>query len=98
VIYVWGMCGGIAMTLSRAIVQEASPSTHRARILSVFTLGMMGGMPIGAAIVGVLVEYMGVQNAVLVPGAGMLLIIAYLYLATSLYDIKRQPVTVTVVT
>lgn len=98
VIYVWGMCGGIAMTLSRAIVQEASPPTHRARILSVFTLGMMGGMPIGAAIVGVLVEYMGVQNAVLVPGAGMLLIIAYLYLATSLYDIKRQPVTVTVAT
>ena len=98
VIYVWGMCGGIAMTLSRAIVQEASPPTHRARILSVFTLGMMGGMPIGAAMVGVLVEYMGVRNAVLVPGVGMMTIIAYLYLATSLYDIKRQQITVPVET
>ena len=93
VIYVWGMCGGISMTLSRAIVQEASPPTHRARILSVFMLGMMGGMPIGSAIIGVLVEYMGVRNAVLVPGLGMLLIIAYLYLATSLYEVKRQPMT-----
>ena len=55
-------------------------------------------MPIGAAIIGVLVEYMGVRNAVLVPGVGMLLIIAYLYLATNLYDIKRQPVTVPVET
>ncbi|MCS5585791.1 MAG: MFS transporter, partial [Pseudomonadales bacterium] len=91
VIYVWGMCGGISMTLSRAIVQEASPPTHRARILSVYMLGMMGGMPIGSAIIGVLVEYMGIRNAVLVPGLGMLLIIAYLYLATSLYDVKRQP-------
>ena len=98
VIYVWGMCGGISMTLSRAIVQEASPPTHRARILSVFMLGMMGGMPIGSAIIGVLVEYMGIRNAVLVPGLGMLLIVAYLYLATSLYDVKRQPVTVKVET
>jgi MFS family permease len=92
------MCGGIAMTLSRAIVQEASPPTHRARILSVFMLGMMGGMPIGSAIIGVLVEYMGVRNAILVPGVGMLLIITYLYLATNLYDIKRQTVTVAVET
>jgi hypothetical protein len=61
-------------------------------------LGMMGGMPIGSAIIGILVEYMGVRNAVLVPGVGMLVIIAYLYLATSLYDVKRQPVTVTVET
>ena len=98
VIYVWGMCGGISMTLSRAIVQEASPPTHRARILSVYMLGMMGGMPIGSAIIGVLVEYMGIRNAVLVPGLGMLLIVAYLYLATSLYDVKRQPVTVKVET
>jgi MFS family permease len=98
VIYVWGMCGGISMTLSRAIVQEASPPTHRARILSVFMLGMMGGMPIGSAIIGVLVEYMGVRNAVLVPGLGMLLVIAYLYLATNLYDVKRQPFTAKVET
>ena len=98
VIYVWGMCGGISMTLSRAIVQEASPPTHRARILSVFMLGMMGGMPIGSAIIGVLVEYMGVRNAVLVPALGMLLVIAYLYLATNLYDVKRQPFTVKVET
>ena len=81
------------MTLSRAIVQEASPPTHRARILSVFTLGMMGGMPVGSAILGVLVEYMGVQSAVLVPGVGMLAVLAYLYTGTSLYDIKRKPAT-----
>ena len=98
VIYVWGMCGGIAMTLSRAIVQEASPPTHRARIMSVFSLGMMGGMPIGSAVVGVLVEYMGLQNAVLVPGVGMLVIIAYLYLGTNLYNVKRQSDTVLVET
>lgn len=91
VIYIWGLCGGVSITLTRAIVQEASPPTHRARIMSVFMLGMMGGMPIGAASIGLLVEAVGVRNAVLVPGVGMLLILLYLYLTTSLYDIRRAP-------
>ena len=90
VIFVWGMCGGISMSLSRAIVQEASPATHRARVLSVFTLGMMGGMPIGSALLGVLVEYLGVQTAALIPGSGMLIILAYLYLKTNLYEIESK--------
>ncbi|MFT7220286.1 MAG: MFS family permease [Candidatus Azotimanducaceae bacterium] len=92
VIYIWGLCGGVSITLTRAIVQEASPPTHRARIMSVFMLGMMGGMPIGAASIGLLVEAVGVRNAVLVPGVGMLVILLYLYLTTSLYDIRRAPV------
>jgi MFS family permease len=96
VIYLWGMCGGISMTLSRAIVQEASPPTHRARLMSVFSLGMMGGMPVGSAVVGVLVEHIGVQNAVLINSGGMLLVLTYLYLRTELFEVKRSPMTVAV--
>jgi MFS family permease len=96
IIYFWGMCGGISMTLSRAIVQEASPATHRARLMSVFSLGMMGGMPIGSAAVGICVEYMGVRDAVLVPATGMIILLLYLYRGTSLYGIKRSPETVAV--
>ena len=80
------------MSLSRAIVQEASPATHRARILSVFTLGMMGGMPIGSALLGVIVEYLGVQTAALIPGSGMLIVLTYLYLRTNLYEIESKAV------
>ena len=90
VIYFWGLCGGISMTLSRAIVQEAAPPTHRARLMSVFSLGMMGGMPIGSLCIGICIEYVGVRNAVLIPGIGMLLMLLYIYLTTSLYEVKRQ--------
>lgn len=96
VIYLWGMCGGISMTLSRSIVQEASPPSHRARLMSVFTLGMMGGMPIGSALMGVVVELIGLQNAVLVCSSGMLMVLAYLYFSTQLYEIRRSPMTVVV--
>ena len=94
VIYFWGMCGGISMTMARSIVQEASPPTHRARLMSVFTLGMMGGMPIGAVMIGICVEYVGVLNAALVPCFGMLLVLLYLYFFTGLYEVRRLPVNV----
>ena len=92
VIYLWGLCGGISMTLSRAIVQEASPPTHRARLMSVFSLGMMGGMPIGSAAAGICVEFIGLRPTVLVAAAGMLLILLYLYLGSSLYSIRRRSI------
>ena len=89
VIYLWGLGGGVGMTLSRAIVQEASPPAYRARLISVYSLGMLAGAPIGAAFIGYCIGYMGVRNAVLIPGIGMLLTLLYLYLGTGLYDMHR---------
>jgi MFS family permease len=48
----WGMCGGVAMSLGRAIVQESAPENYRARALSIYSLGTLGGAPIGAVSMG----------------------------------------------
>jgi MFS family permease len=40
---VWGLGAGVVMTQARTLVQSAAPETHRARILSLFQLGLMGG-------------------------------------------------------
>ena len=87
VIFLWGCCGGISMTMSRTIVQEAAIASHRARVMSVYSLGMMGGMPIGSFTLGVVTEWVGVRNAVLVPVAGMLIILIYLRLKTNLWHV-----------
>jgi len=91
VIYFWGMCGGISMTMSRAIVQEAAPASHRARIMSVYSLGMIGGIPIGSLVLGWSVGQWGAQNAVLIPSIGMLTVLAFLATTSGLWRIKRQP-------
>jgi hypothetical protein len=91
VLYFWGMCGGISMTMSRAIVQEASPQSHRARILSVYSLGMMGGMPIGSLLLGWSVGEFGARNAVLLPSIGMALVLSYLVVASNLWQVRRAP-------
>ena len=77
------------MTMSRAIVQEASPTTHRARIMSVYSLGMMGGMPIGSIVLGWSVEEFGARDAVLIPVFGMAATLVYLVIATDLWKLTR---------
>lgn len=70
-IFVWGMCGGVSMTMSRTIVQEASPPEFLARIMSVFALALMGGMPLGSLLMGYLIGAWGPVDAALVPVAGV---------------------------
>ncbi len=72
---VWGVGGGVAMTLGRGLVQQAAPPAMRARVLSIFALCTMGGGPIGAVAYGYLARAWGAHLAVLFP-AGLMLIIA----------------------
>ncbi len=94
VVYLWGLCGGISMTMSRSIVQESSPDSHRARVLSVYSLGMMGGMPIGSLLLGWCVGVLGARHAVLVPVAGMFCVLILLVLRSRLWHVRRAVVEV----
>ena len=73
--FVWGLGGGVAMTLGRSLVQQYAPPDKVARVLSIFTLGTMGGAPAGAVLYGVLAHAIGPHAAILFPGVGMLVIV-----------------------
>ena len=88
--YCWGMAGGISMTMSRSIVQETAPESHRARLMSVYSLGMMGGMPIGSLLLGWCVGQFGVRNAVLVPVIGMASVQLMLLVTSKLWHVERM--------
>ncbi len=77
--FVWGLGGGVAMTLGRGLMQEHAPEDKRARVLSIFTLGNMGGGPIGAVAYGYLCHAIGAHMAVLIPGALMLVTVGLVY-------------------
>jgi MFS family permease len=62
-IFLWGMGGGVAMSMSRTIMQENAPDDMRARVLAVFTLSNTGGMPIGALALGYFTEFFGILSA-----------------------------------
>jgi len=73
----WGLNMGVTTTLARTIVQESASEEYRARILSVYSLGLLGSPPIGALLLGWIIESFGTLNA-LVP-AIIISIILFLY-------------------
>jgi len=71
VVFIWGLGAGVTITLSRAIVQEFAPESHRGRLLAIFSMGFMGGGPIGSFSIGYLIHYVGPFTAALVPAVFM---------------------------
>ena len=83
---VWGLGAGVVMTQARTLVQSAAPETHRARILSLFQLGLMGGAPVGALLIGYLAALTGPRGAAVYPATCMLLVLVGLLLRSRLWQ------------
>lgn len=84
----WGVNMGFTTTLARTIVQESAAEAFRGRILSVFTLGMMGSAPIGAIILGLVIEAFGTLNALLPAMCLSLALFLYGGLATRVWGYR----------
>lgn len=87
----WGLAAGVSMTQSRAVVQEFAEPHIRARLISAFQLGTMGGGPIGALLTGYVIKYLGVLNAVLVPVGLMVVLWLSIFFFTPLWSLEAPP-------
>lgn len=93
VLFIWGMCGGIAMTMSRTIMQEQAPETQRGRVMSFYAFSFMGAGPLGAVLNGYLVEQMGPQNTLVVTGGAMAAVVLAVGLGSRMWALtQHQPV------
>ena len=88
-VFGWGLGGGVAISLSRAVVQENAPSDKVARVMSVYQLGLFGGMPLGAFAMGFVVAELGPRAAALAPMGGLLLVLAVIALFTPILQVRR---------
>lgn len=86
--FVWGIGAGITMTQSRTVVQIVAPPTHRARLMSLFQLGLSGGGPIGAFLAGSICAAWGVQTALILPALGMTLLIGWVLVRSRLWSMR----------
>ena len=92
ILFFWGAGGGLIVIMSRSIVQENAPDTHRARIMSIFSLAMMGGSPIGSLLMGLLIDQVGVHIATLFPVIGMIITALFLVVRLPLWAIQSASV------
>jgi len=75
-ITLWGMSAGMSMPLTRSIIQLGAPPQHRAKMLAIFQMTFMGAAPLGAVIMGVAADTVGILNALYIPPiAGSLVVL-----------------------
>ena len=85
VLFAWGLNMGVTSTLARTIVQESAEPAYRGRILSVLSLGMLGSAPIGAIVLGLIIESFGTLNALIPAMIVSTLLFLYGALATGVW-------------
>ncbi len=89
-IFAWGSCGGVAMSMGRTIMQELAPETHRARVMSVFSLANVGSLPFGAALMGFSADIIGILPSFLLAVAGAWCAVLYIFLSTNLNKVQHR--------
>lgn len=92
ILFFWGACGGIAMTMARTVMQERAPEGQRGRVMGISSFTFMGAGPIGALGCGFLVDQFGPQVALGIAGAGMGCISLVVALRSSLWDMNSKVV------
>ena len=87
--FFWGMCGGVGVSMSRSVMQEAAPEDQRGQVMAFFTLSFMGSGPIGALIAGFLSDWLGPSATVMIVCVFMLTISFTLAFRSVIWNIKN---------
>lgn len=89
VVVIWGLAAGVAISMSRTIVQGAAEPRYLGRVLSVYSMGFMGGAPLGSALVGFAATQVGPNLAALIPAVGLGVAIVALALFSPLWRFQQ---------
>jgi MFS family permease len=88
VAFFWGLCVAAFNSLGRGLMQEAAPLEHRARVLSVYTLAVMGAGVLSAPLAGALTGALGPLGALVVGGGAMLVFVAGVSLTSGIGRVR----------
>ncbi len=78
----WGLSGALFINSGRTLFQTHASQENRARVLSVYTLGVMGGAPLGSLASGLLATPLGLHGT-LALDAALAMTISLLVIATT---------------
>lgn len=90
IVAIWGFAAGVAISTSRTITQGAAEPRYLGRVLAVYSMGFMGGAPIGSLIVGFAASEFGPRAAALIPGIGLALAAIALAVLTPLWRYRAD--------
>ena len=88
-VLIWGIFAGVNMAMGRTIVQIEAPAYAKARVLAIYNLCFLGGMPIGALLTGVIAEKFGPQITAAIFACLMMITMTAILSFTNLRHIIR---------
>jgi MFS family permease len=87
-LFTWGIGHSFFFNTSRTLFQESAPASHRARVLSVHSLGLLGMAPLSNLGAGVVAGLVGAPVACALAGGTMLVLTALAWLFTRVTDLE----------
>lgn len=88
--FAWGLSSGVAMSVTRGMIQIAAPHEYRARVMSMQQFSQTAGGPIGAILFGVLAQNFGIQASMLVIPLSVALVWIIFRFRTELWEFRRE--------
>lgn len=82
---VWGVCGAFFISMGRTVFQEMASEAHRARVLSVHVLAVLGGGTLGSPFTGFLAGQLGTLATFRFCGIAMLVFVALVCFFTDVW-------------
>ncbi|MEQ1754505.1 MAG: MFS transporter [Micropepsaceae bacterium] len=86
----WGLTSGVAMSLTRGMIQIAAPHAYRARVMSVLQFSQMAGAPLGAMLFGAVAQEYGILNTILLIPLSVAIVWIVFRLRTDLWNFRRE--------
>ena len=90
ILFVWGMCGGMAMTMARTIMQEQSDEHQRGRMMGFYAFSFMGSGPIGALLSGYLVAWFGPSTSFAIASLCMFVVVVLVGTQSNLWHLSHK--------
>jgi len=81
----WGVCGAFFISMGRTVFQEMASEAHRARVLSVHMLAVLGAGTLGSPLTGVLAGQLGTLATFRFCGIAMLVFVALVCFFTDVW-------------
>ena len=86
----WGLTSGVAMSLTRGMIQIAAPHAYRARVMSMLQFSQMAGGPLGALLFGFAAQAVGILNTVLIIPVSVISMWLIFRFTTRLWDFRSE--------
>ena len=84
----WGLSGALFINSGRTLFQSHASEAHRARVLSVYTLGVMGAAPVGSVASGFLATPLGLHATLALDAALAFSVAVTMIASTRLWHLR----------